>query len=295
MGFLLLSFGFFALASTTKCSPVPVSLSKSLDVCQGGPSSWCQNRDTAVFCGVLELCKLQWSSKDKNLQSDDQKLRFQPSSLGSNAIQTDSNTVDAAPVTVSLYYESLCPGCKQVILQQLYPTYQSLRGTGILKINLVPYGNARQRYYGGSWIFTCQHGPAECTGNVMEACAIKYMADDEKYVPFVHCLEQYGPTLVNGRYCAGLVGVDFNPISRCTYGAEGNSLEHEMGVKTESLNPPHQYVPWLTMNGVHTSEIQDALSSNMLSYVCAAYTGTKPEACSGKKDNESKNCNKDSL
>ena len=28
-------------------------------------------------------------------------------------------------------------------------------------------------------------------------------------------------------------------------GAEGNKLEHAMGVKTESLDPAHNYVPWV--------------------------------------------------
>ncbi len=40
---------------------------------------------------------------------------------------------------------------------------------GILDLRLYPYGNARQsRAKDGSWKFTCQHGPKECLGNVLE-------------------------------------------------------------------------------------------------------------------------------
>ena len=47
----------------------------------------------------------------------------------------------AAAVNVTLYYESLCPGCKMFITEQLYPVYDQLKG--IINITLVPYGNAR--------------------------------------------------------------------------------------------------------------------------------------------------------
>jgi hypothetical protein len=29
-----------------------------------------------------------------------------------------------------------------------------------------------------------------------------------------------------------------------------------MGLKTESLDPKHEYVPWIVLNGLHTEDIQ---------------------------------------
>ena len=39
-------------------------------------------------------------------------------------------------------------------------------------------------------------------------------------------------------------------IIACSNDEEGIQLHHEMGVKTDALNPPHSYVPWVTFNGV---------------------------------------------
>ena len=54
-------------------------------------------------------------------------------------------------------------------------------------------------------------------------------------------------------------------------GAEGNSLEHEMGVKTESLSPSHTFVPWIVVNGQHDDKIQMQAMQDLLALVCDLY------------------------
>lgn len=47
-------------------------------------------------------------------------------------------------VSVTLYYESLCPDSRYFITQQLFPTWMMLQD--IMSITLVPYGNANVRF-----------------------------------------------------------------------------------------------------------------------------------------------------
>jgi hypothetical protein len=43
-------------------------------------------------------------------------------------------------------------------------------------------------------------------------------------------------------------------------GSEGNELLYYYGVLTDSLVPPHRYVPHILIDGVHTEELQVLIS-----------------------------------
>ena len=41
-------------------------------------------------------------------------------------------------------------------------------------------------------------------------------------------------------------------------GPEGNALLHDVGVATENLEPQHQWVPWIVVNGKFSQANQEA-------------------------------------
>jgi interferon gamma-inducible protein 30 len=64
-------------------------------------------------------------------------------------------------------------------------------------------------------------------------------------------------------------------------GSEGNDLLHEYGVLTDSLVPPHRYVPHILIDGVHDEELQELAQTDLLKFVCELYNGEQPEECLG--------------
>eukprot|EP00794_Sanderia_malayensis_P007949 gene7949-8806_t len=247
------------------------------------PKNWCSSKEFAKKCGVLEYCKIEWGKTGRQFDTKFSLLRK----------LEKSTEIGASPVKVALYYESLCPGCRQFIASQLFPTFQKLDSSGILSIELVPYGNAQERQQGSQWEFFCQHGATECYGNLIESCALHLLNNNQtRFMPFISCLEYYGASQANAEYCAGIHKIDYTPIQTCVGSSQGNQLQHENALKTNALNPPHKFVPWITVNGVHTDAIQTQMQTNMLEYVCNTYQGTKPAACTNAKEKQPNVCYK---
>jgi len=149
-----------------------------------------------------------------------------------------------------------------------------------MNFSYYPYGNADERRKpDGTYKFSCQHGADECKANIIMACAMSYHTNFTEYFPFVECMEQTREPCNAGRKCAKKSGwSDYDKIESCSQGKEGNMLEHEIAVATDSLNPPHKWTPWVVMNGKPLSDHQLDLSLTKL--VCDAYTGSnKPAAC----------------
>ncbi|XP_044076170.1 gamma-interferon-inducible lysosomal thiol reductase isoform X2 [Siniperca chuatsi] len=154
------------------------------------------------------------------------------------------------PIQVGLYYESLCPGCRLFLSNILFPTWVLLND--IMSVTLVPYGNAQEKPVNQTYSYECQHGEQECLGNMIE------------------CVELYGSSELT-----------WDNIMSCVKGDQGKQLMHQNALKTNALNPPHQYVPWVTINGEHTEDLQDKAMSSLFTLVCSMYKGPKPAACGG--------------
>jgi len=227
---------------------------------------------------------------------DSKQLRVFAALLVALPVLTVSAPVAAPKVQIALYYESYCGGCRDFIMNQFYPTFEKVGE--IMDVTLVSYGNAEEYRSGSEWTYTCQHGPKECVGNLIETCAMSLLKNVSVYFPFIHCLEvniESGDPVSIGRECAQRQGIDFSPIDKCQNGPEGNSLEHQMALKTNALEPPHYYVPWVTLNGKHTDDIQNKAMFNLLRLVCGTYQGKKPSACSEEVHSRSRCYKKASL
>jgi len=172
-------------------------------------------------------------------------------------------------VKVDFYSESYWPGCESYSTNQLQSSLNSIGE--IIDFRSFPYGNANEKQNAdGTWAFTCQHGVNECIGNMYEACAIEHNnSTDSKHVPtywpFFYCMEMSGKaadtTVASG--CAKNNGLDWTVISTCAGDdpskgspTDGNPLMHSLAVATGALIPPHQWTPWVVVNGVPLTSAQ---------------------------------------
>jgi len=69
----------------------------------------------------------------------------------------------------NLSQQSLCPGCRSFVINQLFPVYNKLKDTGIMSLCTYPYGNAHYSVDPQTHEikFKCQHGDEECRGNIL--------------------------------------------------------------------------------------------------------------------------------
>ncbi|KAL1206790.1 Gamma-interferon-responsive lysosomal thiol protein [Cardamine amara subsp. amara] len=89
-------------------------------------------------------------------------------------------------VTLSLYYEALCPYCAEFIVNHLPKIFESGLISAI-DLQLIPWGNAVTRSDG---TILCQHGEAECALNTIHACAINAYPDVMKHFGYIYFTER---------------------------------------------------------------------------------------------------------
>ncbi|KAL3518023.1 hypothetical protein ACH5RR_020612 [Cinchona calisaya] len=196
-----------------------------------------------------------------------------------SSFRTNSSLISvnsSQKVTLELYYETLCPYCSIFIVDYLYKIFN----TGLIEIinlKLIPYGNAKIR---PNSTIACQHGPYECWLNTIEACAIDVWPDVNAHFPFIYCVEKliYEGKKTEWETCFEKLGLDQKPVRDCYENGRGKELELGYAAATNDLQPPHAYVPWVTVDG------QPLYSDyrNFVTYICKAYKGTPvPSACGG--------------
>jgi len=197
----------------------------------------------------------------------------------------------APKVAVGVYFESCCPYSQAFIVDSFAPAYNTPGFAEITTIVMSPYGHEEYNESShGEYSFTCQHGPNECLGQRIEACVIELTNYNSLlYVPFIMNLEVklnaigcYLDTCCDPTPYAQIIAQDLHmswtEINACVLSSQGDYAVLYQSQVTQNLNPALTSVPWLTLNGVHNSEVQTACDQDLLACVCAAYTGNSP-AC----------------
>ena len=193
--------------------------------------------------------------------------------------ENKSLSATAPPVHLELYWESLCPDSIRFIVKQLKPAFEKVKD--IFAIKLYPYGKATSTKSGDTWTFECQHGPNECQGNLLLACAVTLYPKTEEILPFIFCVESDSSPQTAGQKCAAQTGLEWNTLNQCVNSNVGSQLLYNNGEVTQHLSPALNYVPWIVVDGQHTAEINTEAETDLVSLVCKRYQGDqKPDACS---------------
>ncbi|KAK9715986.1 hypothetical protein RND81_06G203900 [Saponaria officinalis] len=193
-------------------------------------------------------------------------------------ICSSSSCSNAQKVKLTLYYEALCPFCSYFIAHDL-PNLFTDGLISVVDLRLVPWGNAA---FDSSGSFQCQHGAGECLLNTVEACAVEAYPDPYKHYFLIQCIESlaYQQREAEWQNCFGQVSLDSQRIFDCYNQGVGRQLELQNAYKTNQLNPPHAYVPWVVVNNQPLREDY----RNYVAYICNAYKGTPiPAVCSSSQ------------
>lgn len=75
--------------------------------------------------------------------------------------------------------------------------------------------------------------------------------------------------------CFQKTGLKSEAILDCLESGNGEKLELQYATQTDSLQPPHRYVPWVVVNGQPLYEDFEDVEA----YICKAYKGELPKAC----------------
>jgi len=198
-----------------------------------------------------------WYTYNQQPGSDDKELE-----------QTTAQSQDPK-LTVDVYYECLCPDSRYFVIHELLPAAEKIGS--LLTVRMWPYGKASTERTERGYSFQCQHGPAECLGNMYHACALENVEDQMTGLNVVKCMiDDNSRPEESARKCARQLGLDFESIQTCATGAEGEQLHYQAGVKTESLSPRVTFIPTIEVDGFQHS--QKALLKDFKKEVCRIYT-----------------------
>lgn len=214
--------------------------------------------------------------------------------------------VQEKKVKIEIFYETKCPSCQAFISRTLNQVWEDEEFRRRIKVHFYPYGNAQTlrthdiapgyKYWheemdaeGMDYMFPCQHGPDECFGNMLQACAIDSLNEQAKIVPFIICMETFSNKSLElaAWDCGNEQGVDLQKIKTCMQSSHGNRLMYKFANHTDTLASPagpKAYVPWITIDGIHAEAAEKDGGNGgdghgFLKLLCTAMSEPRPVAC----------------
>ena len=179
----------------------------------------------------------------------------------------NSNLTAANAVTVSVYYESFCPYCKEFFKEQLIPVYSLYKNK--INIELIPSGNTNVMANGQ---ITCQHGPSECFGNAIQACLFARDQNTMQSLHFMVCMYDDPSKNVadKAKNCVETLNLrGWTELYDCANGPTGKLWNKRNRAKTELIrNRVSKFVvPWILINGETRQDCIKNLEGCLAQYI----------------------------
>lgn len=144
----------------------------------------------------------------------------------------------------------------------------------------MPFGKSTYRTEGADVIFECHHGPNECYGNKVHACAIEniqsnsYRQDytrESLILAYVDCLMRNGRDPIYPiERCADEVDYkNWSYLRDCANSTEGSKLLQKFGDETLSFQNPLASVPTIVFKDQYESKLQKRALEDFRDTLCS--------------------------
>ena len=179
----------------------------------------------------------------------------------------------APRVRVDLYMESLCPDTHAFVRTGLIKVAHDPLIMEITDLHMYMFGKGSQISREPAK-YNCQHGPAECHGNMVENCVIKHSTSGEA-VDIMMCLHEKRrfdeDTIASCTSEMENGGTIKQRVMQCIQGEGVHLLQKAYDKTPRNL----AYVPSMRIN---KKEVKPAVN-NLKDVICNSYTGEKPSSC----------------
>lgn len=165
-------------------------------------------------------------------------------------------------ISLTVYMEAQCPDTTGFIKRQLLPSWEKLRSTKRIDINLIPFGKASCERKADDFECTCQHGKEECDLNSLMNCVIDRIPSPADHVHIIGCIQGMNNMQNAFQTCiSGHSQADW--LWTCANGRRGRYLHALAGQKTAKIGSDFNFVPWVVLNGQRVNDAFYALLENL--------------------------------